>query len=107
MKSSLRSALLLAIAAGAGWSAGPARADADMLKRYNCMACHAVDRKVFGPTLKEIAARYAGDARAAETLARRIRAGGSGVWGEAPMPAQPQVPEADALTLAKYILSVQ
>jgi len=78
-----------------------------MLRKYNCMACHAVERKLFGPSLKAIAANYKGDRAVAETLGRKIRAGGSGVFGELPMPPQPQVPEADAVALARYILGIE
>ena len=85
---------------------GPAGASEELFKRSNCMACHAIDQKRLGPPMKEVAARYRGDAGAAERLAQKIRAGGSGVWGEMPMPPQPQVSEDDAKTLAAFILSL-
>ena len=89
------------------FSAGPALADADLLKKSNCMACHAIDQKRFGPPLKEVAARYSNDNSAVGTLAKKIQTGGVGVWGQLPMPAQPQVSDADAKTLAEYILSLK
>jgi cytochrome c len=81
------------------------RGPAQMARQYACTACHGVSAKVVGPGFREIAARYAGDAAAAGRLAARIRAGGTGAWGQVPMPAQPQVAEADALALARWVLA--
>lgn len=89
------------------FSAGAAFADAEMLKKFNCMACHAIDQKRLGPPLKDVAAKYAGDNSAVAMLTKKIQAGGAGVWGEMPMPPQPQVSEADAKTLAEFILSLK
>lgn len=90
--------ILLALAAS------PAFASADLAKKKNCMACHAVDQKVIGPSFKDMAARYASDAGAAAKLAEKIQKGGSGVWGQIPMPANPQVSAAEAKTLAAWVL---
>lgn len=87
--------------------ATPAHADYALLVRSNCLACHQIDKKKYGPPLKEVAAKYADDSNAAAKLARKIRAGGSGVWGQDVMPPQPQVSRADALILAKYVLSLK
>ena len=54
------------------------------------MACHAVDRKLVGPSYKDVAAKYAGQKDAAATLAEKIMKGGAGVWGPVPMPANPR-----------------
>ena len=88
-------------------SAGSAFADADMLRKHNCVACHANERKMVGPSYKDIAAKYSADAAAAEKLAGKIRHGGAGVWGQMPMPPHPQLSEADALTLARYVLTIK
>ena len=80
-------------------------ADDAMLKKNNCMACHAVDKKLVGPSYKDVANKYRGQSDAADKLAKKIRAGGSGVWGPIPMPAHPQVSESDAKKLATYILN--
>ena len=85
----------------------PAHADYALLVKSNCLACHQIDKRKYGPTLKEVAAKYANDSKAAAKLAKKIRAGGSGVWGEDVMPPQPQVSRADALVLAKYVLSLK
>ena len=85
--------------------AAPAMADMALAKSKNCMACHAVDRKLVGPSYKDVAAKYAGDAAAADKLAAKIMKGGSGVWGAIPMPANPQVSAAEANILAAWVLS--
>ena len=84
--------------------AAPAMADEALAKAKNCMACHAVDKKLVGPSYKDVAKKYAGDAKAVDMLATKIMKGGSGVWGAIPMPANPQVNEADAKKLASWVL---
>jgi cytochrome c len=84
---------------------GLAQADANLAKAKNCTACHAVDKKLIGPSFKDIAAKYKEDAGAAAKLAGKVRAGGVGVWGQIPMPANPQVNEAEAAQLVKWVLS--
>lgn len=93
-----------AVAAGL-LSAAPAFASADLAKAKNCLACHAVDKKLVGPSYQEVAKKYAGDAGAAAKLAEKIQKGGSGVWGTMPMPANPQVNAEEAKTLATWVLS--
>lgn len=99
--------LTVCIASGLLLSSGSAFADADLFKKSNCMACHAVDQKKFGPSLKDVAAKYKDDSSMVDKLAKKIQLGGSGVWGEAPMPPQPQVSDEDAKALAKYVLSIK
>ena len=77
-----------------------------MPEKYGCTACHAVDHKVVGPAFKDVAAKYKGkDVEAA--LAEKIKNGGSGVWGQVPMPPNPQVPDEDLHALVKWILARQ
>jgi cytochrome c len=78
-------------------------ANADLAKSKNCMACHAVDKKLVGPSFKDIAAKY--KAADAASLAVKIKKGGSGVWGPIPMPANPQVTDAEAKLLADWVLA--
>ena len=85
----------------------PALADEALAKAKNCMACHAVDKKLVGPAYKEVAKKYAGDKTATEKLATKIQKGGSGVWGAIPMPANPQVSDADAKKLAAWVLATK
>lgn len=98
--------IVLSVAIGAAF-ASPAFANADLAKNKNCMACHAVDKKVIGPAYKDVAAKYAGQKDAADKLSQKIVKGGSGVWGAVPMPANPQVTEAEAKTLAAWVLSAK
>jgi cytochrome c len=87
--------------------ANTAFADDALLKKNNCMACHAVDKKIVGPAYKDVAAKYRGQADAVDKIAKKIRAGGAGVWGQVPMPAHPQISDADAKKLASYVLSIK
>lgn len=103
----MRKFVALSVAAGLMASAGAAFASDALLKKYNCVACHAVDKKMVGPAYKDVAAKYASDAGAADRLAKKIKAGGVGVWGQIPMPANPQVSDADSAALAKYVLSLK
>jgi cytochrome c len=89
--------------AGLGLAA-PALADAQLARAKNCMACHAVDKKLIGPSYKDVAAKYAGDRNAVAKLARKVRDGGVGVWGQIPMPANPQVSDEEATKLVNWIL---
>jgi cytochrome c len=93
--------------ATAGLAAAPALASADLAKAKNCLACHAPDKKLIGPSYKDVAAKYAKDPAAAKNLAQKIQKGGVGVWGQIPMPANPQVSAAEAETLAKWVLATK
>jgi len=96
----------LAVAAlGLAVASGPVFAQADLAKQKNCLACHAIDKKLVGPAYKDVAAKYKGDKDAAAKLAKKIREGGVGAWGQVPMPANPQVNEQEAMSLAKWVLS--
>ncbi|MGH8830944.1 MAG: c-type cytochrome [Polaromonas sp.] len=83
----------------------PVFANLDMATKNNCMACHAVDKKVLGPAYQDVAKKYAGQKDAETMLAKSIKAGGAGKWGPIPMPAQAALSDADAKTLAVWILS--
>jgi cytochrome c len=82
-------------------------ANADLAKTKNCLACHQTDKKLVGPAYKDVAAKYAGQKDAAAKLAEKIQKGGTGVWGQIPMPANPQVNADEAKTLATWILTVK
>ena len=85
--------------------ASPAMADLKLATDKNCMACHAIDKKLVGPSYKDVAVKYAGQKDAADKLAIKIMKGGSGVWGAIPMPANAQVNAAEAKTLASWVLT--
>ena len=89
---------LLAFSATGAW------ANADLAKKNNCLACHAADKKIVGPAYQDVAKKYAGQADAEATLAKNIKAGGSGKWGPIPMPPQAQLSDADAKALATWVL---
>jgi cytochrome c len=98
---------VLAAALAAGLLAVPvAQADEAMAKKYNCTACHQLDKKVVGPAYKEVAKKYKGQADAAAKLAEKVKKGGSGVWGPVPMPPNAAVPDADIQKLVAWILAM-
>jgi cytochrome c len=73
----------------------------------NCLACHAIDKKVVGPSYKDVAAKFAGQSGAVDMLAGKIMHGSSGTWGAVPMPPNTNVNEAEAKQLATWILSLK
>ncbi len=83
-----------------------AKASEALAQKSGCLACHAVQNKVVGPSYKEVAAKYKNDKGAEARLAAKIKAGGSGVWGPIPMPPHPQVKEDDIKTITQWILSL-
>jgi cytochrome c551/c552 len=76
-----------------------------LLNARACSGCHALDRRVVGPSFREVAAKYAGAPGAAERLAAKIRDGGQGAWGAVPMPANPGLSDADLKTLVGWVLA--
>ena len=100
----MKALLFIGLAASA-LASNAALANADLAKAKNCMACHAVDKKVVGPAYKEVAAKYAGQKDAEEKLSQKVQKGSVGVWGQIPMPANTQVSDAEARTLVKWILA--
>jgi cytochrome c len=101
--------LAVPLVAAALLAAGTAQAqNADeLLKKHACTACHAVDKKLVGPAYNEVAVKYKGDAKAPAALMEKVKKGGSGVWGQVPMPPNPQVPDADIKTMVTYILGLK
>jgi cytochrome c len=87
--------------------AGPVLANADLAQKKNCMACHAVDKKLVGPAYKDVAAKYAGQKDAVDKLTQKVMKGGAGVWGPVPMPANTQVSAAEAKQLVEWVLSTK
>lgn len=85
-----------------------AMADGLALAQKNaCMACHQVDKKLVGPAYKDVAAKYRGDKTAEAKLVKKVKNGGSGVWGTIPMPPHPQMSDADIKTIVHWILSLK
>ena len=88
-------------------ASAPALADLALATSKNCMACHALDRKIVGPAYRDVANKYRADPGAVDRLAAKIMRGGSGVWGAVPMPANSQVNDAEAHKLAAWVLTVK
>ena len=100
----MKSAALVLGLAGA-FAAAPAQASDALAKKHACFACHAVDKKLVGPSYKEVADKYRSDKGAEAKLFDKVKKGGTGVWGQVPMPPNGAVPDADIKTLVKWILS--
>lgn len=105
----MKSVFALAAVAAAMLSSPAFAADAglDLATKKNCLACHAVDKKLVGPAYQEVAKKYAGDKSAEARLAQKVMKGSAGVWGPVPMPANPQVSEDEAKSLVKWVLSLK
>ncbi|HVO06411.1 MAG TPA: c-type cytochrome [Burkholderiaceae bacterium] len=98
----------LAIVTIVAAAAAPAAfAQQALAEKKNCLACHQVDKKLVGPAYKDVAAKYAGQKDAVAKLADKIQKGGTGVWGQIPMPANPQVNAEEAKSLATWVLSLK
>ena len=97
--------LSLVLLAALGGFAGTASASADLAKKLNCVGCHTPDKKLVGPSYKDIAAKYKGDAGATAKLADKVKKGGAGVWGQIPMPPNAAVSDGDAKALVEWILA--
>lgn len=83
---------------------GAAMASAELAKAKNCLTCHTPDKKIVGPSYKDITAKRAGEKGAEAALAAKIKDGSKGEWGQVPMPPN-NVTEAEAATLAKWVLT--
>src|SRR5438445_4084228 len=97
--------LLVALAVVAATQVSPARADIGLARQKNCMACHAVDKPLLGPSYQDVAAKYRGQPGAIDTLTAKVLKGGAGVWGAMAMPPNPVTP-AQARQLVQWVLSL-
>jgi cytochrome c len=93
------------IFAAAVLAATPVFASKELATKNACLACHAADKKLVGPSYQDVSKKYAGQKDAEAALAKSIKAGGSGKWGPVPMPAQAALSDADAKTLAAWVLA--
>ena len=87
--------------------AGAAQANEKLFQASGCMACHSVDKKVLGPGLKDVAAKYRGNKNAEAELIQKVKAGSKGVWGDIPMTPNAHVKDEDIKTLVQWILSIK
>lgn len=83
---------------------GAAGNAADLARAKACLSCHGVDKRVLGPSFREVAARYKGQEGAEATLVDKLKRGSSGAWGAIPMPPSPDLAEQDARTLVRWVL---
>lgn len=100
----MKTRIVLALLATAV-AATPALASEELAKKNGCLACHATDKKIVGPSYKEVAAKYKGDAKAEAMLIDKVKKGGVGTWGQIPMPANAAVKDEDIKALVKWVLS--
>ncbi len=104
MKSVVRMTALAALLAATSVGAS---ASQDLAGKKNCLACHATDKKLVGPSFKDIAAKYGAQKDAVDVLSQKVMKGGSGNWGPVPMPANPQVSDAEAKELVRWIMTIK
>lgn len=90
---------------GAAQASAAGQKAQELLKANGCTACHAVDKKILGPSFMDISKKYKEQGYAIEKLAKKVRNGGSGVWGSIPMPPHPGLGEADLKTMLDWILA--
>lgn len=102
----MKAVVMSAVAALALGLSGLASANQELAQKNACMSCHGVDKKIVGPAYKEVAAKYKGDKTAEAKLIGKIKNGGKGVWGQIPMPPNPQVKYEDAKKIVQWILSL-
>lgn len=103
----MKTLILTALSAALLTLATAASADQALAQKNACMSCHAMDKKIVGPALKDVAKKYAGDKTAEAKLLAKVKTGGKGVWGEIPMPPNPQVSDADNKKIITWMLSLK
>lgn len=101
----MKRSLLVGALVVSAFASQAAMANEALAKSKNCLACHAIATKLVGPAYKDVAAKYAGQKDAEAKLVQKVLKGGSGTWGAMAMPANPQVTEAEAHTLVKWVLA--
>jgi cytochrome c len=101
-----RSLLACALVAGLTFAFG-VQANEKLAQASGCMTCHGVDKKVIGPSYKEVADKYRADKTAEAKLVQKVKAGGKGVWGETPMPPNAHVKDEDIKAIVNWILTLK
>ena len=96
---------LIVAALGLAFTAAPALASMELATKSACTACHAVDKKLVGPSYKDVAKKYAGNAKAEAMLVEKVKKGGVGTWGQVPMPPNANVKDEDVAKLVKWVLA--
>ena len=101
----MKRVLLACAVAAAVTLASAAHANEKLAQASGCMTCHAPDKKVIGPSYKEVAEKYRNDKQAETKLFQKVKAGGKGVWGETPMPPNAHLKDDDIKTLVRWVLT--
>jgi cytochrome c len=99
----MKSVLISALVAAGVLASAPAFANKDLATKSGCMACHAVDKKLVGPSYQDVAKKYKASDEA--MLVDKVRKGGKGNWGQIPMPPNAAVKDEDLKTLVKWVLA--
>lgn len=92
--------------AGAAYAAGDSTGAQALAQKNGCMACHGIGNKIVGPAFKDVEAKYKGDKGAEAKLIKKVKNGGSGVWGSMPMPAHPEMNNKDIKAIIRWILTL-
>ncbi len=101
----MKKSLLISALAATALLSGGVQASEELAKKHNCLACHKTDAKLVGPSYKDVAAKY--KAEDMGKLIEKVKKGGSGAWGQIPMPPNPAVSDDDLKTLVTWILSIK
>lgn len=108
MKKAIAKVVAMTVLAGASFMVANVSHAADgkaLAQKHQCLSCHAVDKKLVGPSYQDVAAKYKGDKSAVAKLSAKVKAGGVGTWGNVPMPANGAVPDKDVETIVKWVLA--
>lgn len=103
----MKTLMMTAASAALLMMSGMASADQALAQKNACMSCHGVDKKIVGPAFKDVAKKYAGVKGAEGMLVAKVKAGGKGVWGQIPMPPNPQVSAENAHKIVAWVLSLK
>ena len=103
----MKALMMTAATAALLMMSGMASADQALAQKNACMSCHGVDKKIVGPAFNDVAKKYAGDKAAHAKLVATVKTGGKGVWGQIPMPPNPQVKAEDADKIVTWVLSLK
>ena len=77
---------------------------AALMKKSDCFTCHSVKNKIVGPAYIEVAKKYKGDKGAVARLVKKVKEGGTGVWGQVPMAAHPDLKDGDLRAMLQWVL---
>ena len=103
----MKTLILTAVSTALLAMTGVASADQALAQKNACMSCHGVDKKIVGPAFKDVAKKYAGDAKAEAMLIEKVKTGGKGTWGQVPMPPNPQVKPEDVKKIVEWVLRLK